>query len=76
MLGSQLRCEERRCGEGDLEGERNERVKEGEEEVCGDCSQPAPDDKLVEVKWPMPGRLDEFHVDGEVEREREERNND
>lgn len=59
--------------EGDLEREGDERVEEGEEEVCCHSCDPAPDDELVEVQRALP--LDKLHVDWEVEWEGEERYN-
>lgn len=60
----------------DLECERDERVGQGEEEVCGYSGAPAPDDELVELKWWMSFGFQVFDVNWEVECEGEERQND
>jgi len=63
-------------GEWDLEGEGDERVEEREEEVgCNSCY-PAPDNQLVEVYGSVALGLNKLHVDGKVEGETEERDDD
>lgn len=64
-------------GEGDLEGEGDERVGEGHEEVGRHGADPAHDDELPELdRGVLPARCDELGVDGQEEAEAEESDDD
>lgn len=64
-------------GEGDLEGEGDERVGEGHEEVGRHGADPAHDDELPELDGRvLPARRDELGVDGQEEAEAEEGDDD
>lgn len=63
-------------GEGEAEGEGDERVDAGEEEVGCDGGEVAPGDEVCEVERRVAARRKVLEVDGEEEGEREEGDND
>ena len=63
-------------GEGDLEGEGDERVSQGHEEVRQHGADPADEDKFPEFDGRVPSGCDELAVDGQEEGEAEEGDDD
>ena len=70
-----LRCDGIGVSEVDLESHGDEGVGQREHEVCAQCCEPAPKDQLPELKRRVTLRVYVGHVDGQVEGEAEERDN-